>query len=506
MRRRTHIQYIAHDVGTILLIVAFISLVPYLIIYWFEEWDQILSFTTVPLTFLVCGFFLSRVPYDESYTPPLSVAMLMVATLWLSSALVGSLPFIVHANFSLTDSLFEAMSGFTGTGMTLIADVAALPKTLLFWRSYMEWIGGIGIMAIGITMQRRTRMTQSFLMRSEGQREALGPNVVDTAKIFLKIYVSLTFFFSFLFLTAGISYWDALHVAMCSIGTGGFAMHSAGIAYYDNPLLETLMIPAMLCGSIPFKLYILFGIGNFTEILKNNAAKAIICCTALGSLITSADLYIYNQYPLLQAVREGVFCSVSAMTNTGFQNADLTMWLAPPILVLILLMMMSGSIGSTAGGIKVDRFILAAKGMRWWIMQYFVRERKNQRRMQYGHRIADRDAEFELLRNMVFIVMYFVVLFVAIIVALQISPPTIPLHAMVFDLVSAMSNVGLSFGYLSAESPLSLKWLYIFLMWIGRLEIVPFIILIAGLLYGFDYRVKHDVQKKAKAKKPKNRV
>ena len=500
MRRSTHIRYIAHDVGSILLIVALISLIPYFIIFWFQEWDQILPFTTVPFTLCICGFFLSRVPYDESYTPPVSVAMLMVAMLWLSSALIGSLPFIVHAHFTLTDSLFEAMSGFTGTGMTLIADISALPKTLLFWRSYMEWIGGIGIMAIGSTMQRRARMTQSLLMRSEGQKEALGPNMIETAKAFLKIYIGLTIFFSFVFLITGISYWDALHIAMCAIGTGGFAMHTAGISFYENSFLEILVIPAMLCGSIPFKLYVLLGLGNFSEILKNRAMKAIFGCAALGSLIISADLYIYNQYPFLQAIREGVFCSVSAMTNTGFQNADLSMWLAPPILVLIMLMMMSGSIGSTAGGIKVDRFIFAADGMKWWIMRYFVKEGKYHTH-QYGHRVADRGAEFELLRNMVFIVMYLVVLFIAIIMALHISPPTIPLHAMVFDLVSAMSNVGLNFGYLSPESPFSLKWLYIFLMWVGRLEIFPFLILMTGLLYGFDYRVKHETQKK-----PRNRV
>jgi trk system potassium uptake protein TrkH len=101
---------------------------------------------------------------------------------------------------------------------------------------------------------------------------------------------------------------------------------------------------------------------------------------------------------------------------------------------------------------------------------------------------------------MVFVVMYLVVLFVATIVTLQIFAPAIPLHAVVFDLVSAMSNVGLSTGYLSIESPLSIKWLFIFFMWIGRLEIVPFIILIVGLLYGFDYRVNHDIQKKPKSK------
>jgi trk system potassium uptake protein TrkH len=186
------------------------------------------------------------------------------------------------------------------------------------------------------------------------------------------------------------------------------------------------------------------------------------------------------------------------MTNTGFQNADLNMWIVPPVLILILLMMMSGSIGSTAGGIKVDRFILAAEGMKWWIMQYFVKGSKNQTLTRYGHRAPDRSAEFQLLRNMVFIVMYLCVLFLAIIIALHISPPTIPLHAMVFDLVSVMSNVGLHFGYLSLESPLSLKWLYIFLMWVGRIEIVPVIILMIGLMYGFDYRVKHDTKKKPK--------
>jgi len=498
MKRSAHIQYIAHDVGNILLIVALISLVPYLIIFWSQEWDQILPYTTVPLTLFVYGFLLSRIPYDESYVPPTSVAMFMVAILWLSCALIGSLPFIAHAHFTLTDSFFEAMSGFTGTGITFIEDVNILPKTLLFWRSYMEWIGGIGIMAIGITMQKRSLMAQSRLMRSEGERETLGLNVIETAKTFLKIYVGLTIFFSLIFLIAGISYWDALNVAMCAISTGGFAIYTAGIPHYDNALLELLIIPAMLCGSIPFKLYILFGLGHFVEILKNKAMLAIVGFSALGSIITSANLYVHNQYPLFQAIREGVFCSVSAMTNAGFQNADLNMWVTPSVLILILLMMMSGSIGSTAGGIKVDRFILAAKGMKWWIMQYFVKGNTSQTLTRYGHHVADRGAEFALLRNMVFIVMYLFVLFAAIIIALHISPPTVPLHAMIFDLVSAMSNVGLTFGYLSAESPLSLKWLYIFLMWVGRIEIVPFIILMVGLMHGFDYRVKHGTKKKPK--------
>jgi len=498
MRRSTHIRYIAHDVGNILLIVALISLVPYLIIFWFAEWEQMLPYSTVPFTFFACGFFLSRIPYDESYIPPTSVAMLMVAILWLSSALIGSLPFIADAQFTLTDSFFEAMSGFTGTGMTLIDDVNTLPKTILFWRSYMEWIGGIGIMAIGITMQKKSRMTQSRLMCSEGETARLAPNVVETAKTFLKIYVGLTIFFSFVFLIAGISYWDALNVAMCAISTGGFAIYTAGLPYYDNALLEALIIPAMLCGSIPFKLYILFGIGHFAEILRNKAMIAILGFSALGSIIVSANLYIHTEYSLFQAIREGVFCSVSAMTNTGFQNADLNMWISPPVLVLILLMMMSGSIGSTAGGIKVDRFILAAVGMKWWIMQYFARGNKSQIHTLFDHRVADRDAEFQLLRNMVFIVMYLFILFVAIIIALHIFPPMIPLHVIVFDLVSAMSNVGITFGHFSSESPLSLKWLYIFLMWVGRIEIVPFIILMVGMMYGFDYRVKHETKKRPK--------
>ena len=497
MRRSTHIQYIAHDVGNIFFVVALISLIPYLIIVWYQEWDQILPYTTVPMAFVVLGILLSRVPYDPKYTPPLSVAMLMVAMLWLLSALIGSLPFLLHAQFTLTDALFEAMSGFTGTGMTLVEHIAELPKTLLFWRSYMEWIGGIGIMAIGITMQTRSRLSQSRLMRSEGSGgESLGPNVVTTAKIFLKIYVGLTLFFSCLFLTSGISYWDALNIAMCSVGTGGFTMHTQGIAYYDNALLEMLIIPAMFCGSIPFKLYVLFGFGQFTAFIRNRAFQGIAACITVGSLITTADLHFQQQYPLTQAIREGVFYSVSAITNTGYQNADLTMWFAPPVLVLMLLMMMSGSIGSTAGGIKIDRFILAARGMNWLISQYFVKKSSYLINAYKGHRIADRDARFDLVRNMVFIVMYLFTLFVATVVALHISPPTIPLHAMIFDLVSATSNVGINFGYLTPGSPISLKWLYIFLMWVGRLEIFPFIILAAGFLYGFDYRARHDTKKK----------
>jgi trk system potassium uptake protein TrkH len=134
--------------------------------------------------------------------------------------------------------------------------------------------------------------------------------------------------------------------------------------------------------------------------------------------------------------------------------------------------------------------------MKWLISQYFVKKSSYLLYTYKGHRIAERDARFDLLRNMVFIVMYLFTLFVATVVALHISPPTIPLHAMIFDLVSATSNVGLNFGYLTPESPISLKWLYIFLMWVGRLEIFPFIILAAGFLYGFDHQPKPDIKKK----------
>ncbi|HPM61216.1 MAG TPA: potassium transporter TrkG [Methanoregulaceae archaeon] len=256
MKRLGHLAIIAHDMGLIFEFLALITLVPFIVLILFREWEMIIPMGAVPFIFIVTGLLISRVPKKAS-TPSLSVALVAVALTWLAIAAVGAVPFVLALDLSWTDSIFEAMSGWTGTGFTMMTSLDTMPRTLIFWRSFMQWIGGIGVIAFGIAMLSRSGLTQIQLYRSEGRSEELMPSVVSTGRRMWAIYVFLTIVFTGMVLFSGIPLWDAINLVMVSLATGGFAPHDAGMFYYNNPLLEALLIPVMLAGALPFKLYFL---------------------------------------------------------------------------------------------------------------------------------------------------------------------------------------------------------------------------------------------------------
>ncbi len=180
------------------------------------------------------GFLLTRIPERER-EPPLSIALGSVALIWLVASLIGALPFVLGIGMPYTDAVFEAMSGWTSTGLTLIPDVDAVPRTILFWRSLTQWVGGIGIVAFTLALASRSSLTSFRLYRSEGRSETLMPSVVATAVQMWRIYLFLTAAGVGLILFSGVSLWDAINISMTAIATGGFSVHSAGIMYYQNP-------------------------------------------------------------------------------------------------------------------------------------------------------------------------------------------------------------------------------------------------------------------------------
>ncbi|MEN6395864.1 MAG: potassium transporter TrkG, partial [Methanoregula sp.] len=250
MKRLDHLAMILHDVGRICSFLGFVSLVPFVVLAIFQEWYLLLPMASAPLVFLGIGYLLTRAPTHD-FEPPVSMVLVAIAITWFLMALVGALPFMFGLNMSYTDSVFEAMSGWTSTGFTMLTSVDLAPKTLLFWRSFMQWIGAIGIIAFGISMRRRGPVSLFMIFRSEGKPEDLMPNIRSTGWRMWKIYIFLTCIFTGLVMLAGIPLWDALNLVMVAIATGGFTLHSAGLAYYNNPLLEVLLIPVMFAGAIP---------------------------------------------------------------------------------------------------------------------------------------------------------------------------------------------------------------------------------------------------------------
>jgi trk system potassium uptake protein TrkH len=446
---------------------------------------MILPMASVPATLFLLGTLFARVPRQEREAP-LSTALMAVALIWLISALVSALPFTLGLGVPYLDGVFEAMSGWTDTGLTMMRSVDDLPRTLLFWRSLMQWLGGIGIVAFTIAMASRTGLTQFRLYRSEGRSEALMPSVVATGLEMWKIYLVLTGASIGLILLSGVSLWDSVNIALSAISTGGFSVHSGGIPFYNNPLLEVLIVPVMIAGALPFKLYYLLYRRKGVRFFDDQQARLLFILVALGIVVIAWDLVTLSATDIATAVRQALFMSAAAVTSTGFQTASPNEWASVTVLFLSMLIVIGGASGSTAGGIKLSRVVLGFQSLLWWFRRMFV-SGKVLVPFKYGGRVIPKNvAELEVSRNMLVIMLYFLTIFIATVLVMHLQPTSFDSSNVIFEVVSAMCNNGMTAGFVSPDMADPAKVLFIAVMWIGRLEIIPVIMLFMGVFKGFE--------------------
>ncbi len=242
----------------------------------------------------------------------------------------------------------------------------------------------------------------------------------------------------------------------------------------------------MLAGAVPFKIFFLIYHGKVRDMLRDNTVRLLLLIALAGSLITSVNLFLFGGLPIETAFREGVFTSVAAICTCGLQNSNPHFWAAIPIIIVTMLMFIGGAMGSTAGGIKINRVALAYEGVKWWFRRFFVSSRVLIPLRYGGKTIAREISDLAISKNMLVIIIYFLTIFIATIVTLHLYITSFPLDNVVFELVSALSNSGISVGLISASSPFAIKWIFIVLMWLGRLEIVPVVIIIMGIIKGIE--------------------
>ena len=483
MTRFEHIAMIAHDMGMIFEFLGVASLLPFLVLVIFREWNLLLPMATAPVTFLVLGYGISHLPYRD-IEPSFSITMSAVALAWLAIAFIGALPFVFGLGMSYTDAVFEAMSGWTGTGFTMITSLDLTPHTLLFWRSFSHWVGGIGIIAFGMSLHRKTRLSLFRLYRAEGREEELISAAASSGRRMWMIYIVLTFAFTGLIMLVGIPLWDSLNLVMVAISTGGFTLHTGGLAFYNNPMLEALLIPVMLCGAVPFKIFFLLYSGKVGAMFRDHTVRILLLIALVGSVITSLDLFMFSDIPLSTAFREGTFTAVSGLCTCGLQNSEPHAWAVIPLTVVTMMMFIGGAMGSAAGGVKVNRIIMAYEGVKWWFRRFFVSSRVMVP-LRFGGRAVSKElSEQAISRNLLVSGVYVMTIFIATILTLHLYITSFRLEEVVFELVSALSNVGLTVGFISTASPVVIKWLFILLMWLGRLEIVPVVIIVMGAIKG----------------------
>lgn len=407
---------------------------------------------------LFLGGYLVTKRLKPHQTLELKEALVVTAFSYLLFALVGALPFLAQVSF--LNGLFEALSGFTTTGLTVV-DVTQLPKTLLFFRAYSQWIGGAGIIVLSLAILLRSGGAALRLYASESRQENIMGSVIATARVVLRVYLILTAVTFVAFWVARMSPFEALLHALSTISTGGFSPFPDSIGHYQSTAIHLVTVLFMWMGATSFPLWHRArreGIRRFTS---DGQFRYLLLFSGLGCLV-----FFLSFGPFVRSIAPGLFQSVSALTTTGFNTVSQSGLSAGAKLATIVLMIIGGATGSTAGGIKLFRLIVLFSVLRWLLLRPLLPEGATVP-VKYGETEIDSQG----LRFIAgFALLYLLVLILA---ALILMFSGYGFADSLFEAASAQGTVGLSVGVTSPTMPTVAKLVLMLEMWVGRLEIVP---------------------------------
>lgn len=515
-------------------------LVPTVVAVLYREWYSALAlFTGAGITALAGG--VAYWAFRDAPDPKRRHAMVIAGGGWLSVALFGAIPYFIAAHITPEsviashlpagagysssllffrdplNALFESMSGFTTTGLTMTVHEPSLSHGLLFYRSFTQWVGGVGVIVLALAILRQAATVGGYsLFTSEGRERRVRPSAVGTARAIWQVYVGLTLLVAAYLATAlfilepsyGLepTIFDAVNHAMTGQATGGFSTLDASIDGYGNALLEIAHIPPMILGAIAFPIYYQMAkTRDLGEMTGDPQVKALFALLVVGAP-TTAWLLTRGTFPIgpldggflkgagsilgSTAVLEGTFQYASALTGTGWQTSVIGAWEAAPALLLIFFAMnLGGCAGATTGGVKLIRALLLAKGIRWEATRAFLPENAIET-IQVGETTLEIDRINEEMRRAGLLVLaYLVVLILAAIVLMPVlaGGPVTPTDVF-FEVASAQGTVGLSSGITGPLMPTVAKVSFVFLMWVGRLEIFPVLAFLRALRHGMKFR------------------
>jgi trk system potassium uptake protein TrkH len=429
------------------------------------------------------GLGLSVIPRPDGSLIRPTVGFSAVVVAWTLAAVVGTVPLLLAGTFdSPLDALFETMSGFTTTGATLLDDIDGQPDAVLFWRSMTQWLGGVGIVLLVVAVAPLARMgfQRAFYAEVTGiTSDRLTPRISDTGKIIAAIYLTLSTAGGVAYLLAGMDVFDAVNHAMTTLATGGFSTRNASIAAFDSIAVEAVAVVLMILAGINFAIYwrLLRGQGARAQLAEAFVFLAILAGAAAAAII-SLELAA-DSSSLARAARDAIFAVVSVATTTGFTTADFDAWNHFARLLLLALMVVGASAGSTGGGMKVIRVVLLGKTA-WQMLQRQVQPRAV-RVLRLGGRTFPEDVRTVLLG---FLLVYSIVFSLgALAFAICGLGPASALGAT----AATLNNIGPGIGDVGAVEnytvlPAGGKVVAIVLMLAGRLEIFTVFALLAALV------------------------
>lgn len=404
---------------------------------------------------------------------------LIVALVWLVFSFFGLLPFwLSNAIPSFTDAFFETISGFTTTGSSILNDIEALPHGLLFWRSLIQWLGGMGIIVLSLAILPVLGVggMQMFIAEVPGPApDKLHPRITETAKRLYGIYVLFTFVEAMLLIVGGMTPFDAVCHSFTTMATGGYSTKQASVAYFASPFIQYVMILFMFIAGANFTLSFSALRGKFKKVFKDEEFQAYAGIIIGVSALVGIVLYFTDGASGIEkAWRDGLFQVVSIITTTGYATADYLLWVPFLSIIVFLLMFVGGSAGSTGGGIKVVRIVLLMKN------SYYELKRLVHPNAVIPVRYNTRAVDAGIVTNVLaFIVIYMMTIGISIIV---MSIMGYDLDTSLGAVATSIGNIGPGLGEVGPALnfygiPAFGKWFLSFLMLIGRLELFTVILL-----------------------------
>ena len=473
-----HLAVIFRVTGTLLTFFSFTFLVPAAIAAYYGESMMTTFSMAFAITFL-CGLAL-WLPLRGNRELRGGDGFLITALFYIGLSLFGAIPlyFAESTNLTFSDAAFESMSGLTTTGATVITGLDALPKSLLFYRQLLQWLGGMGIIVLAVAIFPMLGIGGMQLYRTESPGPAkdnkLTPRITETAKALWYIYLSLTVACAIAYWGAGMTLFDAISHSFSTVAIGGFSTHDASIGYFASPLIESVAIIFMLLSGINFGLHFLvWRRRNVLHYFQDAEVRTYLAALVTVAVIVCALLYQHPQAGV-SPIRDGLFQTVSIATTTGFTTHNFSLWPSVIPILLLLAAFTGGCAGSTAGGIKMIRVLMIyLQGMRE--VKRLIHPNGVFPIKLNNTPVSDRVVEAVWSFFSVYVIV-FLVMVTAIMVIGELDFVTAfsAVGACLNNLGPGLGDVALNYSSLSP----SVKWILMFTMMLGRLEIFTILVLL----------------------------
>ena len=402
-------------------------------------------------------------------------AFFSVTVSWFVISIIGALPYIFSGYFpNIIDAVFESTSGFTTTGSSILTDIEALPKSLLFWRSLTHWIGGIGIIVLVIIIMPSLKINNYNLFSTESSlQEKILPKVKSVGRRLFIIYILLTIIEIIFLILGKMPVFDAVCHSFATIATGGFSTKNTSIAGY-SPYIQYIITLFMILAGTNFALFYFSIKGKYNKIRKNEEFKYYIITIMIAGLIVFGDLFFNTNKGLELSFRESYFQVVSIITCTGFATSDYLIWPHAAWVIIFLLMFIGGSTGSTAGGIKIARHLVAIKNIRKIFKT--LAHPNTVSVLKLNGKTIDNATNLSILS---FIMLYFLSFVVG---SLLLVVSGVEKSTAISSIATAMGGIGPGLGEVGPVNNFAhlsdyAKLIISFFMLLGRLEIFPILIL-----------------------------